>query len=397
MNSWPRPVWVAGSAMTPFSRRRDGSGLRDWACEAVSRALQDARMGIQDIDAVVVASESDFLSLQVSLSAVLVDDLAMLPKPVMRVEAGGASGAMAVRCGAQQILSGMHDTVLVLGVEQAASHLAADQVRTVYGLSFDVDFEGMAGVTATALYAMSMQHHMARYQTTPAQMAAVSVKNHRNACSNPDAHKPMRLTIDEVLDSPIVSAPYRMLDCSLISDGAAAVVLTSNAKAVGSNRPPVRMAGSGCASDAVRIGERRHVGDFEGKAQAARQAYAQAGVKRPEQEVAFAEVYDAYSGAEIQAIEALQLGTAGQVAPALAGGAFHPGEPLAVNLSGGLIGQGGPPGATGVAQIHTLFHLLQGRYHPQLQQPTARRFALADAHGGVATVSVVHVLERVDD
>jgi acetyl-CoA C-acetyltransferase len=383
--------------MTPFSRRQDGSGIRDWAGEVVAGALEDAGMSIDDIDAVVVASESDFLSLQVSLAAVLVDDLALLPRPVMRVEAGGATGAMAVRCGVQQILSGLHDTVLVLGVEHAASHLPADQVRAIYGLSFDADLEGFTGVTATALYALSMQHHMARYRTTAAQMAAVSVKNHRNACFNPDAHKPMNITVEDVLGSPVVSSPYRLLDCSLISDGAAAVILSSRAKMGDSNRPAVRIVGSGCASDASRIGERTHVGNFEGKAHAAQQAYRQAGVKRAEHEVAFAEVYDAYTGAEIQAIEALQLGTAGQVAPALAAGAFHPGQPLAVNLSGGLIGQGGPPGATGVAQIHTLLRLLQGRYHPQLQQSTDRRFALSDAHGGVATVSVVHVLERVDD
>lgn len=396
MNAWPAQVYVAGGGMTPFSRRKDDSGPRDWVCDVVSQALHDSDMSLQDIDAVVVATESDFLSLQVSLAAVLIDDLAMIPRPVMRVEAGGASGAMAVRCGIQHILSGLHQTVLVIGVEHAASHLVGDDVRTIYGVSFDADLEGFSGVTATALYALSIQDHMARYGTTQAQMAAVSVKNHSNACFNPDAHKPLQITTKDVFESSMVSNPYRVLDCSLISDGAAAVILTSRPSRKHS-WPPVKIVGSGCASDALRIGERECPGDFFGKSQAARQAYFQAGIHEPMREIAFAEVYDAFSGAEIQSIEALGLGVAGQVGPALKEGIYHRGQNLPVNLSGGLIGQGGPPGAIGIAQVFTLLRLLQNRYHPGLQQPTSRRFAVADAHGGVATVSVVHVLERVDD
>ena len=396
MSSWPRSVYVAAGAMTPFGRKTDGSSPRDWVCQVVARALDEAQMRSGDIDAVVVASESDFLSLQVSLSAVLLDDLALSPRPVMRVESGGASGAMAIRSAIQHILSGLHDTVLVIGVEHAASHLASDDVRAVYGLSFDADTEGLAGITATALYALSMQDHMARHGTTPQQMASVSVKNHSNARFNPDAHKPMDITIEDVLASPMVSDPYRLLDCSLISDGAAAVVLTSKPQVLSRRYPKVRLAGSGCATDALRLGERTSPGDFTAKALAAKQAYAQAGVTDPEGQVGFAEVYDAYTGAEIQAIEALGLCEPGRAAAVLAGGGFSPGQPLCVNLSGGLIGQGGPPGATGVAQIYTLLRLLQGRYHAALQGNTSRRYALADSHGGVGTVCVVHVLERED-
>lgn len=397
MSAWPRSVYVAGGAMSAFGRRTDDSGPRDWVGPVVAQALEDAGMGAADIDAVVVAGESDFLSLQVSPAALLLDDLGLVPRPVMRVESGGASGAMAVRSGLQHVLSGLHDTVLVLGVEHAASHLGGDDVRSVYGLSFDADLEGLAGITATALYAMSMQHHMACHGTTAAQMAAVSVKNHGNAVFNPQAHKPLELTVDQVLASPLVSAPYRLLDCSLISDGAAAIVLTSREARLHRRHPRVRVVGSGCATDAVRLGERSRPGEFEGKARAARQAYAQAGVTDPARQFACAEVYDAYSGAEIQAIEALGLSPPGHAGPALAEGAFSRGQPLCVNLSGGLIGQGGPPGATGVAQIHTLLRLLQGRYHAPLQTAGARRFAVADAHGGVGTVCVVHVLERCDD
>ena len=285
----------------------------------------------------------------------------------------------------------------MVGYEHAASHLSGDDVRTLYGLSFDADLEGFNGVTATSLYALSIQHYMARFGATLAQLAAVSVKNHGNALLNPNAHKPMKVTVDEVLASPMVSSPYRLLDCSLISDGAAALVLTSDRSiAMATGRPAVRIAASACATDHVRLGDRTEPGLFRSKTVASADAYRQAGIERPADEIAFAELYDAYTGAELQGIEGLGLCRPGAAGPLLTEGVFDRQGPLPVNLSGGLIGQGGPPGATGIAQVATLTQLLQGRYHPGLQPGTDRRFALADAHAGVGTLSVVHVLERLD-
>ena len=222
-----RDVFIAGGAMTRFCRRRDGTNSRDWVREVVQMALKDARIDAAEIDALVIASETDFLTLQLVAGPLLADELGLVPRPVMRVESGGASGGQAVRAGLMHIRSGLHQTVLVVGFEHAASHLTGDDVRLLYGLSFDADLEGFNGITATALYALSIQDHMARYGTTLEQMAAVSVKNHANAEFNPNAHKPLKLTINDVLVSEEVSFPYRLLDCSLISDGASDVVLTA--------------------------------------------------------------------------------------------------------------------------------------------------------------------------
>ncbi len=390
------PVYVCGGAMTPFGRRRDHSTPRDWVRQVVAAALLDAGIEAREIDAVVFASETDFLSLQLVPAPVLVDELGLVPVAAVRVETGGASGGQAVRAGVMHLLSGLHRTVLVVGFEHAASHLSGDDVRMLYGLSFDAELEGFNGVTATALYALSIQDHIARHGTTRAQMAAVSVKNHRNAISNPNAHKPMDIGIDDVLASPVVSDPYHLLDCSLISDGAAALVLTRERALLRRDRPPVRVAASACASDAVRLGDRPQPGYFRSKVVASRTAYAQAGISAPRRDIAFAELYDAYTGAELQGLEGLQLCAPGAAGPAMLAGEFDAGGELPINLSGGLIGQGGPPGATGIAQVLTLLKLLQGRYHDGLQPTLARRFGLADAHAGVGTLSVVHILEALD-
>lgn len=381
--------------MTAFGRHQDGSAPRDWVRRVSRDAIADAGFEPQEIDAVVVATESDFFSLQLAPGALMADEIGLVPRPVVRVEMGGASGAMAIRAGVMHILSGMYRNVLVIGYEQAASGLSGDDVRMLYGMSFDSDLEGMAGATAASLYALSMAGHMRVFGTTEAQMAAVSVKNHGNALLNPLAHKPMRISVDDVLKSRPVSSPYKLLDCSMISDGAAAVVLTGESKATRGGKARVRVAGSGCASDHVRIGDRAETFAFQGKTLAAREAYAMAGIDDPARRIDVAEIYDAFTGAELQGIEALGLSKAGQAARALAEGRFMSDGPLPVNLSGGLIGQGGPPGATGVAQIVTLTRLLQQRYWPQLQPKRELRFGLADAHAGVATVSVTHVLERL--
>lgn len=392
-----RRVYVAGSAITPFGRRRDHTTPRDWVRQVVAAALADAGINSSQVDSVVFASESDFMSLQLAPASLLLDELGLVPRPTIRVESGGASGGQGVREGFIQIRAGMCQTVLVIGYEFAASHLSGDDVRMLYGLSFDAEIEGFAGVTASALYALSIQAYIAAFGATEVQMASVSVKNHGNALHNPNAHKPMHISIDDVLSSSSVYRPYKRLDCSLISDGAACIVLTSERALLRNDRPAVHIAGSGCATDHVRLGDRSDIGSFAGKQASAWQAYAMAGIKNPELQIAVAEVYDAYTGAELQSIEALGLCATGHAGHAALTGEYSLSGRLPINLSGGLIGQGGPPGATGIAQVATVAALLSGTYFPALQPEGLGWFGVADCHAGVATLNVTHVLERLDD
>jgi len=176
---------LLGGGVSPFGRHRDGSHWRDWVRAAAGDALVDAGVGGEDIDSVVVASETDFFSLQVNPGPVVLDDLGLTGRLVVRVEAGGASGAAALRVGFTQIMAGLARRVLVVGFEAAAGHLDPADVHLVYSLSFDAEVDGMAGATAVVLYALSIGEHMADHGTTAEQMAAVSVKNHGNAIGNP--------------------------------------------------------------------------------------------------------------------------------------------------------------------------------------------------------------------
>jgi len=394
VSSGTRPVILGGSA-TAFCRRRDGSGWRDWVCEAARDALADADLEAKDVDTLVVACESEVMALQLTPGSIIVDDLGLTPREVVRVESGGASGASAVRHAFIHIASGLARRVLVVGFEHAASHLAGDDVRLLYGLSFDADMEGIAGVTATALYALSINLHMQRHGTTREQMAHVSVKNHGNACFNPLAHKPMTIGIEDVLASPVVSTPYRRLDCSLLSDAAAAIVIAAPGEGPGGDGSRVRIVGSGCATDHARLGDRAEPHSFAAKARASAIAYEMAGIASAADDIDVAEVYDPFTGAEIQSIEALGLAGDGEAGPAMAAGDFDAAGRLPVNLSGGLIGQGGAPGASGIVQTLAVDRLLRGAYCPGAQPSQELRRGVVDTHGGICTTSVVHVLERM--
>lgn len=382
-------VSFAGGAMTPFNRRKDGSSFRDWARLAVQGALDDAGLERTDIDAFVVASESDFFTMQLNPAAMLADECGLVSVAAKRVEGGGASGHLAVHAGIAEVASGMARRVLVLGVEPSASHLNAADVSKLYGLSFDAWTDGMTGIDSTALYALSAQAFMARTGATRDDFAAIAVRNRANAQANPNAHLPLDISADDVATSPVIASPYRRLDCSPLSDGAAAIILAKQDDLPKRVEGRARFRAAVSAIDSVRLGERSDPGFFKGKQLAAQRAFAAAEILPID--IGLAEIYDSYTGAQLQGLEALGLAD-GPILEAERDGVFAADGALPVNLSGGLLGQGAPVGAVGVAQILAAASQLEGRYFGKQAQNNPR-FALVDTHGGIATLNATSILE----
>lgn len=380
---------VIGAALTAFGRRKDGTSYRDWASQAFEAALLMSELDRREIDTLVVASESDFFTLQLNPASILAQDLGLVGAATIRVEGGGASGQLAVHSGVARILSGTARRVAVVGLDPSASALGGDSIRKLYGFSFDAWTDGMTGATATALYALSWQAYAAETGATPADLAQVTRKNRGNACDNPGAHLPRRHTDAEIAFSPMIASPYRRLHCSPLSDGAAAVILARDDSVPAARRRHApRIAGTGAAADAAALGHRGRPGHFGAKSAAMRRAAEMAAIT-PDQ-IDIAEVYDPYAGAELQGIDA--LGLADNTLRAARNGDFVADGRCPVNLSGGLMGQGAPVGAIGVGQVATLALVLEGRYHPGLQPGRALHHALADTHGGVGTTCAVTIL-----
>jgi acetyl-CoA C-acetyltransferase len=395
-------IVVLGGGLSKFGAERPDGRPVDWIVEAALAALTDAGAEPALIQHSVVAYESEIMARQLALGQVVQDALGLCPKPSVRVEAGGGTGGVALRTAFAYVRGGLCDSVLVVGADAVGRQAPSATVRQVYAMSGDVDFEMAAGGFFTAYYALMMKEHMCRYGTTEAQMALVSVKNHRNALSNPWAAMPMSLTTEDVLRSPLVAAPYKRLDCSVLADGAAALVLATEAWArehagAWRDRPRVYFTGSGCGTDRMRLGDRPQpypgLAHFRAKREAATMAYAMAGIADPRRELDVAEVADPYTGVELQSYEDLGFCGHGESGPLAERGVFDLGGELPTNTSGGLIGQGAPPGATGIAQAVEILRQLRGECPGERQVPNARR-GLADTHGGTGSLCVVSIFER---
>lgn len=383
---------IIGAAHTRFGEMWEKS-YRDLMTEAGLAALQDAGVQGDEIDAVFVGTMSaGKLVGQEHIAPLLLDGAGLADRhlPATRVEAAGASGGVAFRQAVQLIRSGSADIVVVGGIEKMTDVSDAD-AQAIASAGIDQEWEHFFGATDASLHALMAKRHMHDFGTTRAELAEVAVKNHRHATRNPMAQYRRAISVDDVLRAPVVADPLTVFDCAPMSDGAACVVLASDA-VVASYRPgAVSVAGSGQASDSLALHSRATLTGMRATEVAARRAYAEAGISAADVQVA--EVGDAYTIAEIMAIEDLGFVPKGQGGAATREGRTTYGGDLAVvNPSGGLKARGHPAGATGIAQVCEVVWHLRGQAGER--QVKDARLGVTHVVGGTGATAVVHVLER---
>jgi len=381
-----RDVAVIGVGMNRWGELWDKS-LRAIFVESALAAMDDA--GVDHIDAMLIGCmTSGLFTEQEHLASLLSDYLAVNPVGAVRVESACSSGGNAVRLGLIQVASGAADIVLVGGVEKMTD-VDGGGATAALATAADTEYESYHGATFPALYALIARAHMERYGTTREQLASVAVKNHENGSLNPRAQFRNKLTIEDVLNSSAVADPLRLLDCSPITDGSAAVILAPVEMAKKLGKPVVKITGSGIATDSIALHSRDDLTYLKATERAAEQAYAQAGIGP--KDVDFAEVHDCFTIAEICVTEALGFFERGQGARAAQAGETSRNGKRPVNASGGLKSKGHPVGATGVAQIVELTEQLRGTAGDrQLKSP---RRGLAQNMGGTGGSTTVHILE----
>ncbi|MHC1572915.1 MAG: thiolase domain-containing protein [Candidatus Syntropharchaeales archaeon] len=385
-----RDVAIIGVGCTRFGELWDYS-FRDLVVEAGLRAIVDARITGEEIDAIYLGNMSAGMFIeQEHIASVVADHAGVasdLHTPVTRVEAGCASGALALRSGIMAVASGWHDIVIAAGVEKMTdvpSGLAEEALSS----SADREWEGVYGATLASLYAMMARAHMKRYGTTREQMAAVAVKNHDNASKNPLAQYKNKITIEGVLNSGKVAEPLRVLDCSSIADGAAACVLAPLEIAEKYTDIPVKVRASAQASDTIALHDRRDITTMDATVYAAERAFEIAGVTP--RDLDLAEVHDSYTISEIMAIEDLGFVRKGEGGKAVEEGRTTLHGEMPINPSGGLKGCGNPLGATGVRQAIELVWQLRGEAGER--QVDDARIGLTHNVGGSGGTAVVHIL-----
>lgn len=383
---------IVSAGVTKFGVR-EGLYARELFAEAAREAF-DACPNLspkKDIDGLFVGQMSESYEHQAHVAPMIADWLEVLPVPAFRTEAACASSGVAMRCAIYAIQSGMHEIVVVGGVEKM-TNLPTGRVTEILGMASDYPFEQWHGISFPGIFAMMATAHMAKYGTTQEQLAKVAVKNHENGALNPKAHFQKRITIDDVLSSRTVAWPLKLYDCSPISDGASCLILTAPRLARRYTDTPVHIVGSGHAQDTIGLYERDDITSMNVTKIAARKAYEMARV-RPEQ-VDVTEVHDCFTIAEIMAYEALGFCNPGQGGRLVDEGITSLGGKKPVNTSGGLKAKGHPVGATGTAQAYEVYLQLTGQAGKR--QVDGAEIGLTQNIGGSASTGVVQIYRRGD-
>lgn len=377
-----RPVRVAGVGKTAFGAFANLS-LADLSSTAIHSCLSDAGLPLAAVEALYVGNfDAPSFTGQNHLAPYVASAVGLTGIPATRFEAACASGGSALFHAWQAIAAGLYDNVLVVGLEKMTTQNSARAAEILAGAG-DCRRESTVGATFPALFALIARRYFHDYGATRQHLAHVAVKNHANACLNPEAHLRKPITLEQALAGKPIADPLTLYDCSLVSDGAAAVWLTAHPASI-----EIRACAQ--ASGPLALADKASLTSLPATVQAARTAYSRAGLTP--QQIQLAEVHDCFTIAELIALEDLGFFAPGEAATATAAGQTALAGPLPVNPSGGLKAKGHPIGATGVAQVCELVLQLRGAAgERQVRQPT---FALAQNLGGSGATSVVTILER---
>jgi len=375
-------VYVGGIGMTKFGK--DPRPLVGIFCQAGQEAL--AALKEHDVEALYIGvmNPEEFTG-DSNIGSQIVEALGLTGIPAVRIETASSAGAAALQAGFQAIASGYYRRVLVLGGEKM-THLSTSATTRILAEVIDKQ-ERQCGATMPALAAMITEKYRQKFHLSQTGLenvlCGVAVKNHFNGARNPFAQFQRAITRENYFASKFVATPLRLYDCAPITDGAAAVVLTSE-------KTDVRLSGIGQGTGPLSLRERDTFTAFPATQIAAARAYQMAATSP--QGIDFAEVHDAFTPFEIISTEDLGFFAPGKGGEALLEGKTSLEGPLPINPSGGLKARGHPIGASGLAQVVEVTKRLRG----QIRGSREFKRGLAQSTGGLATNNFVTILERSD-
>jgi acetyl-CoA C-acetyltransferase len=380
---------IVGAGHTRF-------GVLDEGPRALLRAATDAAFASVDRGADRSSIGEAFLATlgfggwQIGNSAaVLAEAAGVVGAPATRVENACASGGFALRAGVRALEGGARDLVLVAGVEKMTDVSNARR-RYWLGVSGDTEWERSAGLTFAGVYGLLAARYVHEHPEGVAALEQVAVKNHENGALNPNAHFRKPISREDARRSPRVADPLGLYDCCPVSDGAAALILAPAEIAHRYTDTPVLVDALGAATDPLAVQDREELLRFGATRRAARSAFAQVGYDRAR--ISFLEVHDCFTIAELLALEDLEFAGPGGAAELTLSGTTARSGRLPTNPDGGLKAKGHPIGATGVSQVHEVFHQLRGSAGPR--QIAGAEHGLAHNVGGAGATATVALFSR---
>jgi acetyl-CoA C-acetyltransferase len=384
-----REVHIIGVGMTPFGVLT--KSIEDLIQDASLEAINSSGAAGQRFDYVIVSSQNpDEFTGTGHLSTLAADRLGLVPAGATRIESGPSSGSSAFEVGYALIASKLAELVLVVGVEKM-SEVERNTASRILAKMMSNENETRYGATPTALAALIARRYMHDYGLSRDELSLVPVKAHRNGAKNPLAHFQKEITIDKVNSARIVADPLTLYDCCPTSDGAAAVVLSSQSlvESLGAADDSVKVLGIGHSTDYHAVQHRRSLTSLSATSEAAQRAFDMAKII-PEQ-VNVCELHDAFSILELIDMEDVGLVNRGEAIGAVKDGRTSVDGDLPINTTGGLKARGHPTGATGIAQIHDIYQQLTGNAPEGLQVADAE-VGLTHNIGGFGNNMVVTIL-----
>ncbi len=381
-------IAVVGMGCSKFGENWD-KGKADMIREATYEALEDAKITLQDIDAVWVGSQNDIGAANIVAEALMLHD-----KPISRCENWCTTGQEAFRNASFAVAAGIYDTVLVVGYEKLKDTGSRGlPALDIYRGGHPIYMNGCSAVTVFALAAVK---YFKEYGATKETLAKVAVKNHYNGSLTPKAHLRKAVTLEQAYKSPIVSWPLGVMDCCGVSDGCAAAIITRADAAKNFRDDYVLVKGFGLAIMAMAPQFRPDFdySSFTCNEAAGREAYEMAGIKDPRKELSCAEVHDCFTIAELYNYEDLGFCKRGEAWKLIEEGVTDLKGPFPVNMDGGLKSFGHPVGATGVRMIYEIYKQMQGKCgERQVPNP---KLGLVHDIGGWPSASGVTILGTRD-
>jgi len=374
-------MYIKGVGMTKF----DYSQKPWWSFvyEATMEALGDARMKISDISVIVLTaiSSADGYGEHQTHKISLLSDLFKTNVPIIEVSAVCAGGGVATWVANQFNFK----NILVVGGERLVDNRSEVTVHWIMSAAERV-IEQTEGMLFPVQNALVWQQYMKKYGATMDDLALIAFKNHQNATKNPKAYYYQRpVSLEEIKNSPIVAAPFRLFDCSLSINGGAAVILTKE-------RTDIEVIGSGFATDYLLTFGREDICHFKATRLAAEKAFKEAKIKPWDVQVA--EIHDAFTSVELFSYEDLGFTEIGKGAELIRKGIVNFDGKLPVNPSGGLKAKGHPISVTGLAQIYEIVNQLRGKCGERQVKPIPK-IGLCHNIGGTGGSVTVHILKRI--
>lgn len=381
-------VCVLGAGSTKYGKLNES--IIEISLNASKDAIDSAGITPRDIKAGYISNVFGVADHQVHMAPVIMSNLGIPDVPGLTIESACGSGSVMFREAYANIAAGFYDCVIALGVEKI-THTGTAESTTLFSYCSDHFYEGGNGASFPGLFGSMARAYLATYKATEEDLAKIAVKNHENGFFNPKAHIRKKITVDDVLSSPVVASPLKLYDCCPFSDGASAVILCSEEFAKKSGKPYIEVIGSGRGASPASVQSRKDITTIPSTVDAANQAYKMANIAP--KDIDFVEVHDCFTIAELIDIEDLGFFPKGSGAQAIREDRTTLKGDIPVNPSGGLKSKGHPIGATGVGQVVEVFE----QFTNKAGERTVKDAEIAMTHnfGATGASAAVHIFKKM--